>query len=82
LRVGVLKCLLLHDAFLPFFFFSDHCAILELGYKKSGKIFYSELVRSQTFWINDFLLYIQTGCNVVRKLDYVCLKKVAVIFWK
>jgi hypothetical protein len=30
--------LLLHDAFLPFF--SDHCAILELGYKKSGKIAY------------------------------------------
>jgi hypothetical protein len=30
----------LHDAFLPFF--SDHCAILELGNLKSGKIAYLE----------------------------------------
>jgi hypothetical protein len=37
LRVDVLKNLLLHDAFLPFFLFSDHCAVLELGYLKSGK---------------------------------------------
>jgi hypothetical protein len=48
--------LLLHDAFLPFFLFSDHCAILELGYLKSGKIAYPELVRSRTFQINDLLL--------------------------
>jgi hypothetical protein len=36
LRVGVEKRLLLHDAFSPFSFFSDHCAILDLGYLKSG----------------------------------------------
>jgi hypothetical protein len=35
--------LLLHDAFLPYFFlFSEHWAILELGYLKSGK----SLIRS------------------------------------
>jgi hypothetical protein len=50
--------LLLHDVFLPFFFlFYDHYAILELGYLKSGKITYPELVRSRTFRINDLLLY-------------------------
>jgi hypothetical protein len=58
LRVGVLKRFLLHDAFFVLFHFSDHCAILELGYLKSGKIAYPELVRSQTFRINDLLLYI------------------------
>jgi hypothetical protein len=49
--------LLLHDAFLPFLSFSDLCAILELGYKKSGKIAYPELVRSRTFLTNELLLY-------------------------
>jgi hypothetical protein len=29
-----------------FFFFSDHCAILELGYLQSGKIAYPGQVRS------------------------------------
>jgi hypothetical protein len=57
LRIGVLKRLLLHDAFLPFFLFSDHCAILELGSLKSEKIAYPELIRPHTFWINDLLLY-------------------------
>jgi hypothetical protein len=51
--------LLFRDAFLPFFLFSNHCAILELGYLKSGKIAYPELGRSWTFWINDLLPYFQ-----------------------
>jgi hypothetical protein len=44
--------------FCHFVLFSDHCAILELGYLKSGKIAYPELVKSQTFQINDLLLYL------------------------
>jgi hypothetical protein len=56
LRVGVEKRLLLHDAFCHFFLFSDHCAILEEGYLKSGKIAYPELVRSRTFQINNLCI--------------------------
>jgi hypothetical protein len=40
------------------FLFSDHCAILELGYLKSGKIAYPELVIFQAFQINGLLLYV------------------------
>jgi hypothetical protein len=55
----VLKRLVLHDAFLPFFlFFSDHCTVLDLRYLKSRKIAYLELVRSRAFRINDLLLYL------------------------
>jgi hypothetical protein len=60
--------LLLHDVFLPFFF-PDHCAILELGYLKSGKIAYPELVRSRTFRINDLLLYFFSSHNLNKSGD-------------
>jgi hypothetical protein len=50
----------LHDAFLPFVLFNDHCALLELGYPKSGKIAYPELVRYRTFRINNLLLCMKT----------------------
>jgi hypothetical protein len=51
--------------FCHFFLFSDHCAILEFGYLKSGMITYLEMVRSWTFRINDLLLYI---CQNVKGL--------------
>jgi hypothetical protein len=44
--------------FCHFFLFSDHCAILELGYLKYGKIAYPEMVRPSAIRINDLLLYI------------------------
>jgi hypothetical protein len=50
-------------------FFSDHCAIFELGYLKSGKVAYPGLVRSRKFSINDIQIYIYIYIYIYIVLD-------------
>jgi hypothetical protein len=60
--------------------FFHHCSLLKLRYLNSGNTINLELVRSQTFWVNDLLLYkkgkqkVHTspinpgGCTKIRNL--------------